>query len=125
MKKNIAVACMSGSFKGVFVHGVLTALGTFNISFSAYAASSSTTLPAAYAAIDKMSQLPIDFWYENLEWLEKPGSTMSDVVLTSIDKYAPVLDQLQFFNLTKRFLVACSYVNNDEAAQLTQGEKGL
>ena len=113
---------MSGSFKGAFVHGVLTALETLKISFSAYAASSSSTLPTTYAAINKISQLPIDFWYENLELLEKPGFGMSNVVLTLIDKYAPVLDKLQFLASARRFLVACSYVNNDEAAQITQGD---
>jgi predicted patatin/cPLA2 family phospholipase len=125
VKKATAVACMSGAFKGAFVHGVLTALEALNISFSAYAATSISTLPAAYAAVNKISRLTMDFWYENLEWLEKPGITMSDVVLTSIGKYAPLLDKLQLLNSTKRFLVACSYVNNAEATQITQGDNAV
>ena len=41
---NFAIACMSGSLKGIFIQGVLTAFEEAGIKADAYASSSSSNL---------------------------------------------------------------------------------
>lgn len=43
--KSLAIACASGSFKGAFAHGVLSALEANGIFANAYAAASSSVIP--------------------------------------------------------------------------------
>ena len=42
--KSLAIACASGTFKGVFVHGVLSAFESSNFRADAYGGASSSTL---------------------------------------------------------------------------------
>lgn len=58
-KKSLAIACASGSFKGAFAHGVLSALEQHSIVADVYAAASSSVLPTAWAAIGKANQLGV------------------------------------------------------------------
>ncbi|MDM9382746.1 hypothetical protein QUB80_18805 [Chlorogloeopsis sp. ULAP01] len=55
--KSLGIACTSGSFKGVFIHGILSAFESINIRANAYAAASSSTLLTACAAIGKALKL--------------------------------------------------------------------
>jgi hypothetical protein len=45
--KKLAIACSSGSFKGAFAHGVLSALETAKIRANGYAVASSSVIPMA------------------------------------------------------------------------------
>jgi len=90
--KNFAIACMSGSLKGIFVQGVLTAFEEAGIKADAYASSSSSTVPASYAAIGEIRNQNHSSWADSDDILRQPGKSMR----------------------------VCSYVNNEDAAKETQ-----
>jgi hypothetical protein len=68
-RKSLAIATPVGSFKGAFAHGVLTALEEAGIVADAYAAASSSVIPASWAAIGQASNLGIDYWLAGLSAL--------------------------------------------------------
>ncbi len=118
----LAIACASGSFKGAFTHGVLTALESAGIRADAYAAASSSVLPAAWAAIGKAAELGVNYWLMGMQELQKPDIGMSQVVMGGIKTFSPPKDKL-FAVETPEYFVAVSAVVNPEAASQTQGEK--
>ena len=118
---SIAIACMSGSFKGVFVQGVLAEFETNGLRADAYASVSSSTLSAAFAASGGVSAIGMDLWTDSLDALELPSVSMSDVVLAGVRKLAPRLLAPLFSSEAPRFLIATSRVTTPEAAEATQG----
>lgn len=120
--KSLAIACASGSFKGAFAHGVLSALEANGIVANAYAAASSSVIPSAWAVLNKTSQLGVDYWLAGLQALGQPDMGMSQVVKGGIAKFSPPKEQL-FAPETPAYFVAASAVITPEAAKETQGEK--
>lgn len=118
----LAIACASGSFKGAFTHGVLTAFESAAIRADAYAAASSSVIPSAYAAIGKAAELRVNYWLTGMEELQKPEMGMSQVVMGGIKTFSPPLDELLAAE-TPDYFVAVNAVVNPEAASQTQGEK--
>ncbi|WP_193199442.1 hypothetical protein [Nostoc sp. MG11] len=121
--KSLGIACASGSFKGVFVHGVLSAFESLNNRANAYAGASSSTLITACAAIDKACEVGIEYWYQAIKFSEQSGSNMSQTVLQSIKEYAPMLRAHLFLPDTPRLIIAASKVVTPEGAEETQGNK--
>jgi hypothetical protein len=121
-QKSLAIACASGSFKGAFAHGVLNALEVAGILADAYAAASSSVLPTAWAAIAKVRELGVDYWFAGLQFLQQPDVGMSQVVLGGIANFSPPKDIL-FAAKTPAYFVATSAVITQAAASETQGEK--
>lgn len=63
----LAIACASGSFKGVFVHGVLQAFEDAHFFADAYAAASSSTIPASFASIRSLHRITkLAYWKKNV-----------------------------------------------------------
>ena len=116
-----AVACMAGSFKGVFVHGALHGLEAGGFRAAAYGAASSSTLPAAFAAAGRARQQDLGIWTECDEIVRRPGTSMSDAILASLERCVPQLLDRLFAPGASRFCVAVSHVHNAEAAAITQG----
>ncbi len=121
-QKFLAVACASGSFKGAFVHGVLNALEIAQIRADAYAAASSSVIPAAWAAINKVKELSVDYWFAGLQFLQQSDIGMSQVVLGGIANFSPPKEKL-FTTETPAYFVATSAVITQEAEEETQSEK--
>jgi hypothetical protein len=121
-RKSLAIACASGSFKGVFVHGVLTALESAGIRANAYAAASSSVITTAWAAIGKASQLGVDYWLAGIGMLQKENIGMSQICLGGITNFSPPKSEL-FAPETPKYLIAVSAVSTEEAAKETQGDK--
>ena len=71
---------MPGSFKCVFVHGVLHSFEKHSFMANAYGVCSSSTLPGAFAASGKISELPLEIWQDNVDYLSQTGKRMSEVV---------------------------------------------
>ena len=117
-----AIACASGSFKGAFAHGVLSALEANGIIANAYAAASSSVIPSAWAVLGKIRELGVDYWLAGLHALGKPDMGMSQVVKGGIARFTPPKEQL-FAAESPAYFVATSAVITPEAAQETQGEK--
>jgi hypothetical protein len=118
-KKSLAIACASGSFKGAFAHGVLSALETAGIVADVYAAASSSVLPTAWAAIGKANQLGVNYWLGGVKYLQQPDIGMSKIVLGGIANFSPPKTQL-FALDTPEFIIATSAVITEEAASETQ-----
>ena len=108
---------MSGSFKGVFVHGVLTALEEVGLRAEAYAAASSSTLPTACATVGRVRDASVDLWIE----LASASLGMSEVVRRSITALGAPIRELLFSPQAPRLIIAASRVTTPEAAALTQG----
>lgn len=121
-EKSLAIACASGSFKGAFTHGVLTALESAGIRADGYAAASSSVIPTAWAAMGKAAELGVDYWLTGMQELQKPDMGMSQVSMGGIKYFSPPKDE--FFAVeAPEYLVAASAVVTPDAASLTQSEK--
>jgi hypothetical protein len=121
--KSLGIACASGTYKGVFVHGVLSAFEEAGLRADAYAGASSSTLSTAGAAIEKAREIGVAYWCETLQPLKESGGSMSRVVLHSIDKYGSMLREPLLAGRVPRLMIAASAVVTAEAAEETQGEK--
>lgn len=120
--KSLAIACASGSFKGAFAHGVLSALESSGVRANAYAAASASVLPAAWATIGKATELGVDYWLAGWEVLQQPNIGMSQLVLGGIAHFTPPPETL-FAPDNPEYLIATSAVISEEAAKETQNEK--
>jgi hypothetical protein len=121
--RGLAIACASGSFKGAFVHGVLSAFEKARIKADAYAAASSSVLPAAWSAIGSAGNPGVFYWYEGLRLLEKPDFGMSQIVQSGIVQFSSSICQQLFEPEIPNFFIATSAVMTSEAAEQTQGTK--
>lgn len=119
--KSLAIACASGSFKGAFAHGVLSALEADGVRADAYAAASSSVIPTAWAALGKATELGVNYWLAGLQPLEQPDVGMSQVVLGGIAHFSP--NKQLFQPETPEYCIATSAVITSEGASETQGEK--
>ena len=117
----VAVACGSGGFKCVFIHGVLSAFEEAGLSGSTYAAASASVAAGAFAAVGIAREVGVDYWLRARRVLDRPGAGMSDVVLQCIADYGPRIHVRLFEPSTPRFIVAANAVVTAEAAAQTQG----
>ena len=118
----LAIACESGTYKGVFVHGVLSAFKKYKLYANAYGAASSSTLPTACAVIGKAREIGVDYWCEAIDAQKLNKSNMSHVVIRSIKKYSLLLRKNLFLLSNPRLIIAASAVITDSAAQTTQSK---
>jgi hypothetical protein len=118
----LAIASAAGGFKGVFAHGVLSALEAAGIRADAYAATSSAVFPSISAAIGQANEIALKYWRVALQTLEQPGEGMSDSVLASIAASGHILRNQPFLPGMPRVVIATSAVITAEGAQLTQGD---
>src|SRR5947209_17237817 len=119
---NLAIASSAGGFKGVFVHGVLSALEAAGIHAGAYAATSSSVFPSISAAIGQANEIALKYWRVALHTLEQPGSGMSESVLASIAASAHILRSYPFRPGMPRSIIATSAVITPEGVELAQGD---
>lgn len=119
---SLAVACASGGFKGVFVHGVLSAFEASGLRADAYAASSASVASTAFAAVGVANEVGVEYWLRARRVLDRPGAGMSEVVLQCIADYAPMIRASLFRPGMPRFVIAASAVITGEAATQTQSD---
>lgn len=122
ISQSLAIACSAGGFKGVFVHGVLSALEAGGVHADAYAAASSSVFPSICAAIGQADEVGLRYWRSALQTLRQTGNGMSEVVLRSIAESGPVLFNLLFQPGAPRFFIATSAVKTAAGAEQTQGD---
>jgi hypothetical protein len=119
---SLGIACAAGGFKGVFAHGVLSALEAAGIRAAAYAATSSSVFPSISAAIGQANEIALKYWRVALHTLEQPGSGMSESVLASIAASGHILRTYPFRPGIPRTIIATSAVITPEGAEATQGD---
>ena len=120
MGKSLAVATPVGSFKGAFAHGVLTGLEEAGIVADAYAAASSSVIPASWAAIGQAGKLGVDYWLAGLSALQQPEANMSKVVQRGIRIFSQHLHQHLYQPQTAKLYIATNAVIDRAAAAETQ-----
>lgn len=118
----LGIACASGSAKGVFVHGVLSSFGDQGLVADIYAASSSSTIPAGFAAAHRLASLDGANYWKGVNTRLQEGADVSTAIKHGISTVLPALEVALFNDNASRFAVAVSAVLSDEAAELTQGD---
>lgn len=121
--RSLAIACASGSFKGAFVSGVLSAFEINGILAKAYASASASVLPCALAAIGKASDIGVKYWQKGLQALKQTSNGMSQMVLQSIADLGPLIRNELFRPESSQLFIATSAVITPEAAEQTQGSQ--
>ena len=118
-----AIACASGSAKGVFVHGVIDALIRQGLAVDAFAASSSSTIPAAFAAAGRLDALAGPAYWQRTADAFKERKDVSDSIAWVIAQFVPILRESLFSPDARRFILAASHVKSAEAAEKCQGSQ--
>jgi len=116
----LAIASSAGGFKGVFVHGVLSALEAAGIRAGAYAAASSSVFPSISAAIGRANEIGLKYWRVALRTLKQPGNGMSEAVLQSIAESGHILRNDTFQSGMSRCFISTNTVITTEGSELTQ-----
>lgn len=122
MDKGFSIAVASGTFKGVFAHGVLAAIESSDLAVNAYACASSSVISSTLSAIGAAQVVGLKYWQDALALAKESQQDMSHVVLQSIQIYGPLIKKEIFSPDRSRVLIYVSAVNNEVAAELTQGE---
>lgn len=118
-ENEIAICCMSGGYKNVFAHGVLRAFEENGLRAKAYAACSSSTLIAAYAAINRVKLLDLSLWNDGYITSQKTGN-QSEAMLQSIQMLSTEIKNNLWKPDASRLLIATSFVKTEEAAIIAQ-----
>ena len=118
----LGIACASGSYKGVFVHGVLDCFEAAGLRADVYAAASSSTVCAAYAAAGRLKELGGAAYWKRAWSAYVDGHDISAAVLAGIRDVLPSLAGSLFGPKAARLAISVSEVVTAEAAELTQGE---
>jgi predicted acylesterase/phospholipase RssA len=119
----VGIACASGSAKGVFVHGVLAAFEDAGFKADFYAASSSSSIPAAFAAVHGLKELQgTEYWKKVRAGYIEANFDMSKAVQAGIQTILPSIVEGLFNERASRFGIAVSAVVTEEASQQTQSE---
>lgn len=121
--RSLAIASAAGGFKGVFAHGVLSALEEAGVRAGAYAATSASIFPSISAAIGQSNAIALKYWRVALQTLQEPGKGMSESVLASIAASRHILCSEPFRPGMPRVVIATSAVVTPEGAELTQSEQ--
>lgn len=117
-----AIACSSGGFYGVFIHGVLSAFERAGVRAAAYAGASSAVISATCGATCMANEVGMRYWLGALAVARAPGNGMSEVVLDCIARWAPLLRPL-LTPQSPRLVIASSEVVTAGAAEQTQGPR--
>ena len=119
--KKTAIACASGGFKAIFVHGVLSAFEEANFRADAYSAASASVTIAALASVKRARKAGIDYWLKGIEMYHRTKS-MSRVSLAGID-YFNMNGGKELFDRQSEFYIAASQVVTPKAAEQTQSKQ--
>ncbi len=120
-KGTTAIACASGGFKAIFVHGVLSAFESANFRADAYSSASASVVVAALASVNKARKAGIDYWLKGMKMYDCTKS-MSQVSLAGIDYFNINVGE-ELFNRQSQFYIAASKVITKEAAEQTQSKQ--
>ena len=116
-----AIACASGGFKAIFVHGVLSALESAGFRADAYSAASASVVVAAFASVNRARKEGIDYWFKGME-VYHHTKNLSQVSLSGIEYFDSNCGE-ELFNQESQFYIAASKVITEEAAQQTQSKQ--
>jgi hypothetical protein len=118
----IGIACSAGSYKGVFVHGVLEAFEELSFRADVYASCSSSAVPTAFASIGGLERLHgVDYWKEAFSRYVKSNYDISRAMIESLPEAVEALEGRLFDPNAARYAIAVCAVTTEEAIEATQG----
>ena len=118
----IGIACAAGSYKSVFVHGVLAAFEEASFRAQVYGACSSSAVPAAFASIGEVSKLHgSSYWKNAYSDYVQCNYDISKAILESLPIAVESLIGKLFLETAAEFAIAVSAVTSKEATELAQG----
>lgn len=120
---SLAIACGSGGYRTVFIHGVLSALEDAGFRANAYAGTSASVLTAAAAAVGKCNEIGVQYWQTVLERKFTASQGMSEVMLGNIADWGQYLAGFLFQPEQPRFFIPVSYVKTETGAAQTQSKE--
>jgi predicted acylesterase/phospholipase RssA len=121
VNSDLAIVISSGTLKGVYGQGVLSALEERGVTPAAWGCASSSVVSACFAAVGKSRELGLEYWKRTAK--QSQGGGMSRVVKGSIQEYGQMFKDSLFTGEAPRMLIAVSYVNNPAAREITQTSK--
>lgn len=120
--KKIGIACASGTFKGVFTHGVLAAFEKSKFTPMVIGCSSSSTASGCFFVAKEVQNIGVDYW-KDVVTMRNEGISMSEITNESIKKYGDLFKGVILKSENAPYLsIATSHVINEEAAEKTQTE---
>lgn len=119
---NIAICCMSGGYKSVFTHGVLTAFEENNLAANVYTSCSSSTLITAFAAFKEIGKLDLTLWESGYKISQDDNGDQSQAMLQSIQRLSPEIMNNLWKPTSSRLLITTSHVKTDSAVAVTQSD---
>jgi hypothetical protein len=118
----IGIACSAGSYKGVFVHGVLEAFEDLSFRADVYASCSSGAVPTAFASIGDLARLHgTDYWKEAFSRYVQSNYDISKAMIESLPEAVEALEGRLFDTNAARYVIAVCAVTTEEAIEATQG----
>lgn len=122
MMNRTAIIGASGSFKGIFVQGVLNAFEEKAFFAETYVSASSSTIPIALASMKSIKSLDsLEYWIKMYSEYRSNGFDIAKAILQGIDDLSPQM--IEIFNTETELLIGLSEVMTKEAAELTQSDK--
>jgi hypothetical protein len=103
------------------VHGVLQGFRERELPVHAYAAASSSAIPAAYAAMDLLDLLDGTAYWELTSASFAEHGDISASILATIDTLGAAMKDGLYMSLARRFVLAASRVVTPAAAEACQG----
>jgi hypothetical protein len=116
----LAIACGSGGYRTVFIHGVLSAFEAGGLRAETYAGTSASVLAVASAAIGESQSVGVEYWQHGLALKAVVQNGMSDISLTTIAEKSPHLVSKLFAPDAARFFIPASAVQTADGAEQTQ-----
>lgn len=113
---------MSGGYKSVFTHGVLTAFEESNLTANVYTSCSSSTLITAFAAFKEIGKLDLTLWESGYKISQEDNGDQSQAMLKTIQRLSPEIMNNLWKPTTSRLLITTSHVKTDAAVAVTQSD---
>jgi len=121
MNRDLAIVVSSGTLKGVYGQGVLSALEERGVTPAAWGCASSSVVSACFAVSGKSRVLGLEYWERTADRSQREG--MSRIVKSNILEYRSMFEDGLFSSGAPRMLIAVSHVKNAAARELTQTSK--
>ncbi len=121
---NTAIVTAASSFRGIFIHGVLSAFEKLGFRAEAYAGASSLSIPSAYGAIGKINALGgIDYWKHRVHGVRENNFEMSKCIKIGIDLNFEDMAGGLFRADSSRLFIGVSEILTEEVVAQSSEEK--
>jgi predicted acylesterase/phospholipase RssA len=111
VNRDLAIVVSSGTLKGVYGQGVLSALEERGLAPAALGCASSSVVSACFAAMGRSRKLGLEYWKRTAK--RSQGEGMSRVVKGTIQEYGEMFKDSLFTGEAPRMLIAVGHTGRD------------